>query len=98
MCPLESAVYETNIPNAYLVPAGREVFSSLQLLASPRFGRMIAQLRKQFDVVLVDTPPAGVIVDATGSYTSSFLLAGVIAAMGGLCYAFLVRKPVHADA
>ena len=25
---------------------------------------MIAQLRKQFDVVLVDTPPAGVIVDA----------------------------------
>ena len=64
MCPLESAVYETNIPNAYLLPAGREVFSSLQLLASPRFGRMIAQLRKQFDVVLVDTPPAGVIVDA----------------------------------
>lgn len=40
----------------------------------------------------------GVIVDATGSYTSSFLLAGVIAAMGGLCYAFLIRKPVHADA
>jgi MFS family permease len=40
----------------------------------------------------------GVIVDTTGSYTPSFLLAGVIAAMGGLCYAFLIRKPVHADA
>lgn len=64
MCPLESAIYETNLPNAYLLPAGREVFSSLQLLASPRYGRMMEQLRRQFDVVLVDTPPAGVIVDA----------------------------------
>ena len=38
----------------------------------------------------------GVIVDSTGSYTLSFLVAGVIAALGGLCYAFLVRRPVHA--
>ncbi|MCW1805117.1 MFS transporter [Brachybacterium squillarum] len=40
----------------------------------------------------------GIVVDTTGSYTPSFLLAGVIAALGGLCFAFLVRKPVHADA
>lgn len=64
MCPLEEVVYETNLPNAYLLPAGREVFSSLQLLASPRYGKMMRVLRENFDVVLVDTPPAGVIVDA----------------------------------
>lgn len=38
----------------------------------------------------------GVIVDSTGTYTLAFLASGVIAALGGLCYAFLVRRPVHA--
>ena len=40
------------------------MLSSLQLLASPRYGEMMEQLRREFDVILVDTPPAGVIVDA----------------------------------
>lgn len=40
----------------------------------------------------------GVIVDSTGAYTLAFLASGVNAALGGLCYAFLVRRPVHASA
>ncbi|MGO3314703.1 MAG: MFS transporter, partial [Brachybacterium tyrofermentans] len=36
----------------------------------------------------------GVVVDATGSYTPSFLVAGVIAVLGGVCYGLLVRKPI----
>ena len=64
MCPLEDVVYQTNLPNAYILPAGREVLSSLQLLASPRYGEMMRVLQEEFDVVLVDSPPAGVIVDA----------------------------------
>ena len=64
MCELEDAVYETDLPNAYILPAGREVLSSLQLLASPRYKEMMETLKENFDVILVDTPPAGVIVDA----------------------------------
>ncbi len=64
MCDLEHAVYQTNLPGAYILPAGREVLNSMQLLASPRYGEMIHSLKERFDVVLVDTPPAGVIVDA----------------------------------
>lgn len=64
MCRLEDVVYQTNLPNAYILPAGREVLSSLQLLASPRYGEMMRVLQEEFDVVLVDSPPAGVIVDA----------------------------------
>ena len=64
MCELDDAIYETNLPNAYIVPAGREVLSSLQLLTSPRYREMMEILRDNFDVILVDTPPAGVIVDA----------------------------------
>lgn len=64
MCALEDAVYQTNLPGAYILPAGREVLNSMQLLSSPRYGEMMQALRKNFDVVLVDSPPAGVIVDA----------------------------------
>lgn len=64
MCALEDAVYSTDLPNAFLLPAGREVLSSMQLLASPRYGEMMAALRQSFDVILVDSPPAGLIVDA----------------------------------
>lgn len=64
MCSLEDIVYETNIPNAYMVPVGREVLNSLQLLNAPEMPKLMEYLRAHFDVVLVDTPPAGVIVDA----------------------------------
>ncbi len=64
MCALDEALYETNLPNAYIIPAGREVLNSLQLLTSPRYGMMIETLRQTADVILIDTPPVGVIVDA----------------------------------
>lgn len=65
MCALEDAVYQTNLKGGYILPAGRVVLdSSMQLLASSRYGEMMSILRKQFDVVLVDSPPAGVVVDA----------------------------------
>jgi len=64
MCSLDEIVYETNVQNGYLVPIGRMVSSSLQLLSSSRMSRVMEELAQSFDVVLVDTPPVGVIVDA----------------------------------
>ena len=64
MCSLDEVVYQTDLPNAYILPAGRDVLNSMQLLATPRYGAMIQALKKEFDIILVDTPPAGLIVDA----------------------------------
>lgn len=64
MCDMGDILYATNLENAYLIPAGREVASSLQLLNSPRLAQLMEYLARSFDVVLVDTPPVGVIVDA----------------------------------
>lgn len=36
----------------------------MQLLASPRFGDMMKTLKEKFDIILVDSPPVGVIIDA----------------------------------
>lgn len=64
MCEIQDVVYQTNIQNGFLVPIGREVSSSLQLLSSDRMASLMEELKKHFDVVIVDAPPAGVIVDA----------------------------------
>ncbi|MBT1004141.1 MFS transporter [Paenarthrobacter sp. DKR-5] len=39
---------------------------------------------------------AGMIADATGSYTPSFVLGGVIAALAAVAYVALVRRPIGA--
>ena len=64
MCNLEDIVYATNLERAFFVPVGRELNSSLQLLNSPRMQELMEFARANFDMVLVDTPPAGVIADA----------------------------------
>ena len=64
MCELQGVVYRTNLPGAFILPAGHEVLNSMQLLASYRYGEMMDALRDEFDIVLVDSPPAGLIVDA----------------------------------
>lgn len=64
MCSLDDVVYQTNITDAYIVPCGHEVANSLPLLNTPRLTRMLDALAKSFDLVLVDAPPVGMIIDA----------------------------------
>jgi len=59
-----SVIYETNIPGAYMVPVGRKVSNSLSLLNSQRFQMLLDDLAEQFDYVIVDAPPVGLVIDA----------------------------------
>lgn len=64
ICGLEEAIYQTNLPNTYMIPAGHEAPNPLQLLDTKAMGELIGKLAEEFDVVLLDTPPVGVLVDA----------------------------------
>lgn len=64
MASAAEVVYQTNIPGAYLVPVGRDVSNSLSLLSTPRLPALLDYLASAFDIVLVDSPPIGVIIDA----------------------------------
>ena len=57
-------VFETNIPGAYMVPVGRKVSNSLSLLNSQRFKKLLDDLSAQFDYVIIDAPPVGLVIDA----------------------------------
>lgn len=49
--------------NLSVVPAGRPDPSPYELLNSPRFDELLRQARRDYDVVLVDTPPAVLLPD-----------------------------------
>ena len=64
MADESSVVYSTSISGAYMVPIGREVSNPMGLLNSKRFGDFLDALASQFDYVLVDAPPVGIVIDA----------------------------------
>ena len=63
-CEMEDICYRTNFENVYIVPAGRDVSNPIGLINSAEFSTLLDSLAEQFDVVIVDTPPVGVVIDA----------------------------------
>lgn len=63
-CGFEDVIYETNIQGAYLIPAGHEAPNPLQLLETEAMGQLIEKLSEDYDIVLLDTPPVGILADA----------------------------------
>lgn len=57
-------LYETNIPNVFVIPIGREVTNPIALFNSPYFEELIKELQNYFDFIIIDTPPVGIVIDA----------------------------------
>lgn len=64
MCPINDIIYQTNINCMHVVPIGVEVLNSISLLSSPALPELFAQLRNQYDFIIVDAPPVGLVIDA----------------------------------
>ena len=63
-CGMEEIIGKTNIPGADLILAGKTVMNSLPLYNSSHMDRLLERLASEYDVVIVDAPPVGTIVDA----------------------------------
>lgn len=63
-CDLDDSIYETNHPGLYLMPAGRDVSNPVALIDTPYFGEMLDELANHFDIILIDAPPVGLVIDA----------------------------------
>ena len=61
---LEEIVYKTNYENLYIVPAGRDVSYPMGLINSSEFSTLLDTLAEEFEMVIVDSPPVGVVIDA----------------------------------
>ena len=61
---IRAGIYETAIPNLYVMPSGHSRYNAASLLHSARLPELLRMLREQFDTVLIDTPPMVNIPDA----------------------------------
>lgn len=61
---MADVIYETNIPNAFMVPVGVTVSNPLPLLNTPLFGELLDLLSQHADYIIVDVPPVGTVIDA----------------------------------
>lgn len=75
-CDVSSVLYQTNVSGAWMIPAGHEAPNPLQLLDTERMKQLMDWLSEQFDIVLLDTPPVSVLVDAVamGKFCDGALL------------------------
>lgn len=60
----EKAVYGTNIENLNLVFAGPYPPNPTELVGSPVFKEFIDYVRPNYDYVIIDAPPLGLVIDA----------------------------------
>jgi len=62
---LDSVIRPTRVDGVMLVPAGTAMTNAADLLDSPRFDAIMRALRERFDTIVVDSPPALQVTDAT---------------------------------
>ncbi|MBI3724641.1 polysaccharide biosynthesis tyrosine autokinase [bacterium] len=63
--PLD-VIRETDVPNLYVLTSGRPPRNPAELLASTgAFMQLIAVIRSRFDRIVIDTPPASLLSDAS---------------------------------
>lgn len=64
MVGMDEVIYQTDIPNAIMVPVGRDVPNPLALLTNSHFAELLDMLARMADYVIVDAPPVGMVIDA----------------------------------
>lgn len=76
-CQLADCIYETNYSGMCFLPVGRDVANPVTLLDSAYFTDTLNALTQEFDLIIIDAPPVGVVVDAAeiaGSCDGSVLV------------------------
>jgi len=77
---LESVVYRLDRSRLFLVPAGPPPPNPAELVSSPRMRRALAELRQEYDFVILDTPP---VLPATDAIVLAREVDGVVLVVKG---------------
>ena len=69
--PVDSAIYQTNFPNLFLLPIGKPHSSPSYLFDGDPITALLNELREKFDFIILDGAPLD-------GYSESFFLAGKV--------------------
>ncbi len=60
---LEENIHATEQENLYYIPAGLKPPNPAELILSPSFHEFVEDLKERFDIIILDTPPVGLVTD-----------------------------------
>lgn len=78
--PVEDAIFKTSIKNVSLVPSGPIPPNPAELLNSEKMRIFLNEMKKKYDIILLDTPPILAVVDALIVSTLSDCMVFIIKA------------------
>jgi capsular exopolysaccharide synthesis family protein len=61
---LQEAIVRLDPAGLHLLPGGEARDDVAELLSGPKFGYILAELRRMFDYIIIDAPPLGIFTDA----------------------------------
>ncbi|GAA5520512.1 polysaccharide biosynthesis tyrosine autokinase [Aliifodinibius salicampi] len=61
----EKAIRSTKMTDLYVLPAGKKPIQPAKLTSSSKFKELVKKLKEEYDIVLFDTPPYGIVSDIT---------------------------------
>src|ERR1044072_4482350 len=61
---LEDAIVRLEPAGLYLLPGGRPRDDVAELLSGPSYARLLTEVRRMFDFIIIDAPPLGIFTDA----------------------------------
>lgn len=88
--PKERIIHQTEHENLYFIPAGPILANSSEMVEAGALDELIASLKENFKYVIIDSPPIGIVSDATQmmKYASEILF---------VCRNNYTRKDVYID-
>ncbi len=60
---LEECIIDTEVDGLDFIPAGPIPPNPSELIISEKFDELLAQLKEKYDVIIIDTPPIGLVTD-----------------------------------
>ena len=60
---IESCILDTELPNLHYIPSGPIPPNPSELILSKNFDEMLDKLKEMYDVIIMDTPPVGLVTD-----------------------------------
>jgi capsular exopolysaccharide synthesis family protein len=62
---LEDAIVRLEPAGLHLLPGGRPRDDVAELLSGPSYARILSEVRRMFDYIIIDAPPLGIFTDAS---------------------------------
>jgi capsular exopolysaccharide synthesis family protein len=62
---LEDAIVRLDPAGLYLLPGGKPRDDVAELLSGPTYARILTDVRRMFDYIIIDAPPLGIFTDAS---------------------------------